>query len=850
MPAQEEPNLRFDNIIWRAAHSAITASKRYRQGAAITSFLTFFAVSFATEANLLGGQEPLAPELAFIPSVTSVDGERVIVEFAIEPGYYLYRDKLSFGSGEAVLRKQNTSLLNPIEPAANTVDASIVLTNAVFSDALTVSDDYFGEQAVFRNTAVITLPYTATLDVASFKLSIKYQGCADIGLCYPPTTTSLLVEVPPRQAHLPISSANRADNVNSDSLDDLLNVDKAGGELLPPELAYLPQIDAATSNQIDVRWFIEDGYYLYRDKLSFALQQADGLQVANAMVSEGIDQFDDFFGQVKILRESAQASLELSGQTASSTSLDATLIINYQGCADIGVCFPPSVTELPVNFAPVKVAAVVTSGDNGDFVDSAKPPQSRLTALTPADETPATAQMPAQSEQDRLFGLLGSSNLWVTIATFFGLGLLLAFTPCVLPMVPILSSLIVGQGKSMSAFRAFQLSLVYVLVMASTYAIVGVIVGLSGYNVQAFLQNPWVLTSIAMLFVALSLSMFGFYQLQMPSSVQTKLTQWSNKQGGGQVTGVAAMGFVSTLIVGPCVTAPLAGALIYIAKTGDALIGGTALFALGLGMGAPLLLIGASAGKLVPRAGTWMNTINHVFGILMLAMAIYMLSRFLPTTLTMSLYGILALMSGVYLGATDSTSHDSSGWQRFSKGAGIAVSLYGAILLVGALAGGSSYSTPLRALVAGNNQNSNGAKQHALPFQPVKSVDELQQLVTRAKTEGRPLMLDFYADWCISCKEMEAFTFTDDRVQNQLSNAIVVQADVTANDADDQALLKQFDLFGPPGIIFYNANGRELPAARVVGFMNAEKFSAHIQRFIGGSSAMINNSQAVASQLE
>lgn len=811
--------MRLDSTIQSVANIASAAHKACRQHIAVVAcVLTIVGISVAAQANLLGGAEPLAPELAFIPSVATTDNQTVTIEFAIEPGYYLYRDKLSF----------------------NSVDASV--KEPVFSESLTVSDEFFGEQAIFRDSATITLPYATAADVTSFNLSVNYQGCADIGLCYPPTTVSLPVDIPTRQAD---SSAIASTLVNKPApglLADLLNGDQAGDELLPPELAYLPQIDSANNRQIEVRWFIERGYYLYRDKLSFTLKQADGLQVASAQVSEGLDQYDEFFGQVKVLRDSAQAILDLSGPANNTAPLDATLLINYQGCADIGVCFPPSVTELPVSFAAFN--------GTGAIAATARPSASGLAPLAPASEIPSTSQLPAQSEQDRLSSLLGSSNLWVTVATFFGLGLLLAFTPCVLPMVPILSSLIVGQGKSISTLRAFQLSLVYVLVMATTYAIVGVIVGLSGYNVQAFLQNPWVLTAIALLFVALSLSMFGFYQLQMPAALQTKLTQWSNQQGGGQITGVAAMGFVSTLIVGPCVTAPLAGALIYIAKTGDALIGGTALFALGLGMGAPLLLIGTSAGKLVPRAGTWMTTVNHIFGILMLAMAIYMVSRFLPTTLTMGLYGVLALMSGVYLGATDSTSRDSSGWHRFSKGAGMAVSLYGAILLIGALAGGSSYSTPLRALVAGNGQSSDLSGQHALPFQPVKGVDGLQQVVARAQAEGRPLMLDFYADWCISCKEMEAFTFTDDRVQEQLRNAIVVQADVTANDKADQALLKQFDLFGPPGIIFYDNNGRELPAARVVGFMNADKFSAHIERFLGSNSAMINNSQVLASQLE
>jgi thiol:disulfide interchange protein DsbD len=346
-----------------------------------------------------------------------------------------------------------------------------------------------------------------------------------------------------------------------------------------------------------------------------------------------------------------------------------------------------------------------------------------------------------------------------------------------------------------------------------------------------------VLTGIALLFVLLSLSMFGFYELQMPVSLQAKLTQWSNKQGGGQVGGVAAMGFISTLIVGPCVTAPLAGALLYIAKTGDAVVGGAALFALGLGMGAPLLLIGTSAGKLVPKAGAWMNTTKYIFGILMLAMAIYMMSRFLPATLTMALYGVLAIMSGVYLGATDSLTRESSGMSRFGKGAGLAVAVYGAALFIGALAGGGSYTAPLTAFNSGSGAVANDTQQlaqgqHSLPFQRVKSVQDLQNAVTQAKAQGRPVMLDFYADWCISCKEMDAFTFADPRVQELLASAVVVQADVTRNDKDDQELLKAFDLFGPPGIIFYNAKGEELRAARVVGFMNADKFSSHIRQFL------------------
>jgi thiol:disulfide interchange protein DsbD len=710
--------------------------------------------------------------------------------------------------------------------------------------------------AIYRDEASILVPYNTTSAMKGGMLAVKYQGCADIGLCYPPTTVNIPFTLEAGTSRT-IAQSSFADsilplNTNQEAaLGSILGAtqdsaqDTAGlsspvtrlqsdtnifGEiseqdaLLPPELAYLPQILSATDSEISVRWLIEPGYYLYRDKLTFALENVPGATITNVRIDPGVDQYDDFFGNVKVLRDSADAQFSFATNRTLSNIQDANLLIKYQGCADIGVCFPPSETSLPLSFSASANTSTPVAAATLSNVQAA--PLSNV--QSPAIETPLE-----QSEQDRLFNLLGSSSIWLTIATFFGLGVLLAFTPCVLPMIPILSSLIVGQGEKISTARAFQLSLVYVLVMASTYAIVGIIVGLSGYNVQAFLQNPWVLSFIAVLFVVLSLSMFGFYELQMPTRIQQKLTQWSNKQGGGQVSSVAAMGFISTLIVGPCITAPLAGALIYIAKTGDAFIGGTALFALGLGMGAPLLLIGTSAGKLVPKAGAWMDAVKHFFGIIMLAMAIYMVSRFIPTVAAMTLFGILAIVSGIRFGATDSITKDSSQWQRVGKGVGLVILLYGVALLVGALSGVGSYTTPLRGIVSTSSSqtDTNGH----LAFAPVKSVEELQRIVSKASSENRPVMLDFYADWCISCKEMEAFTFTDSSVQALLENAVVIQADVTANDDLDKALLKKFDLFGPPGIIFWDEAGTELRAARVVGFMPAGKFSTHVAKFIGGT---------------
>ncbi|MFK7995632.1 MAG: protein-disulfide reductase DsbD [Granulosicoccus sp.] len=808
------------------------------------------ASTLPVNANLFGGDEPLAPEIAFAPEIVSVNDSTIDIEFSIADGYYLYRDKLHFAVDKvAEPATQASSLKSLIETDQ---PLPVDLGPPEFAKAIMTTDDYFGEQAIFRDSTIISLPYSTSGQAPNLTLAIKFQGCADIGLCYPPTTTKLDVELPVRanitetiatltsKQSTPADAASILPETSGFTLGNILGESGGPEQLLPPELAYLPQIMTASPDTIDVRWFIEDGYYLYRDKLSFSLKPATNVVVGENLVSRGTEQYDEFFGNVSVLRHEADARLVLNGD-ASLLGTQGELTIYYQGCADIGVCFPPSETTLPVIFSaattgPFESSDLVPLVDSGTRSDIDAQPQgseSTKNAQTTASTSLVnTAGVPVQSEQDRLFSLLGSSSLWLTVATFFGLGLLLAFTPCVLPMIPILSSLIVGQGSSITTGRAFKLSLVYVLVMASTYALVGVIVGLSGYNVQAFLQNPWVLSGIAILFVLLSLSMFGFYELQVPTRMQEKLTQWSNSQGGGQIGGVAAMGFISTLIVGPCVTAPLAGALIYIAKTGDAMVGGAALFALGLGMGAPLLLIGTSAGKLVPKAGAWMNTTKHIFGILMLCMAVYMISRFLPTTVAMGLYGIIALISGVHLGATDSITRDSSGWQRFGKGVGLVVAVYGLALLVGALAGGKSYTTPLGALAGGSTPADTAINDHALPFQRVKSVENLQSIVAQASAQGRPVMLDFYADWCVSCKEMEAFTFSDSRVQDLLSSAVVLQADVTANDALDQALLKQFDLFGPPGIIFYDATGRELPAARVVGFMNADKFTSHIRSFI------------------
>ena len=458
----------------------------------------------------------------------------------------------------------------------------------------------------------------------------------------------------------------------------------------------------------------------------------------------------------------------------------------------------------------------------------------------------------AQSEQDQIASKLGQSSLPVIIALFVGLGVLLAFTPCVLPMVPILSGLIVGQGEKVTTTRATLLSVVYVLVMALTYAVAGVLVAKTGAG-TGFLQNPWVLTAFAIILAILSLSMFGFYELQMPVALQNRLNSMSNTQNGGSFAGVAIMGFLSALIVGPCVTAPLVGALIFIADTGNALVGGTALFALGVGMGIPLILVGASCGKWLPKAGVWMERVKAAFGVMLLGLAIWMLSRFVPASVTMLLAAALVIVTGIYMGALDSLQQGAEGWRRFSKGTGVIALVYGASLLVGALAGGHSLLTPLKGVSGLNVANSVGSGTSATlvgetEFIDVKGLDQLNEFVKTAGNDGRPLILDFYADWCVSCKEMEAFTFTDPKVHEQMNKAILVQADVTKNDKLDRNLLKEFGLFGPPAILFFAPNGEEIRNGRVVGFMNKEDFHQHLLNVYNNMGFATQTAQTASAQ--
>ena len=562
-------------------------------------------------------------------------------------------------------------------------------------------------------------------------------------------------------------------------------------ELIPPLLAFKPTARALDAQTAEVRFEIAKGYYLYRDNFRFAAEPSN-IQLGKPELPKGKQKDDDTFGRVEVFYD--EVAIRVPVERNSSGVLPLTLNVTSQGCADIGVCYPPQKQSVSL-----------------EMPDAGAPP-----AAGPVERAPTA------DESGRIARLLSGASAWVVVASFFGFGLLLSLTPCVFPMIPILSGIIVGTGRAgrgVSHARGFTLSLGYVLGMAVTYAAAGVAAGFSGTLLSASLQNAWVLGGFALIFVALSLSMFGFYELQLPSFMQSRLSEEATHLKGGSLAAVTLMGALSALIVGPCVAAPLAGALLYIGQTGDAALGGAALFSMGIGMGVPLLAVGLSAGTLLPESGAWMEAIKKAFGVVLLATALWIVSPLLPVSAQMAGWAALLIIPAIFMHAIDPLPPHAHPAMRFWKGVGLLMLLTGAAMLAGALSGATDPLRPLAALGSGNAS----AETRALPFERIRSLAELD---ARARAAGKPVMLDFYADWCVSCKEMERFTFSDPRVQQRLSGWLLLQADVTANSDNDKALLARFGLFGPPGILFFNNKGEELPDVRVIGYQRAEDFLA------------------------
>lgn len=546
-------------------------------------------------------------------------------------------------------------------------------------------------------------------------------------------------------------------------------------------------------NHLFVQWSIAHDYYLYKDRVNFTVNNRS---INNSITfPPGQIKNDEILGKYEVYDSIVTVAISL----AEFNTTPPNVLVSYQGCAKSGFCYPPAQKQ-------------VTVKGNGDVVIS------NPTVVTgkPIAEISHTI-----TSQDKVTQLLAGKNWFFILLGFLGFGLLLAFTPCVMPLIPILSGIIVGQGNNLTTRKAFILSAVYVLAMAITYAIVGVIAGLAGSYVQAFMQNPGVITLFSFVFILLALSLFGYYELQLPSKWQEKLNQFSGKQSGGTYVGVAAMGALSTLIVSPCVTPPLVGALTYIGQTGDALLGGNALFMMGLGFGIPLLIVGTAGGKLLPQAGAWTNRVKHIFGILMLSVAIWLMERVFPL-LSMLLWALLVF--GLAISMNIFTEQPVTDKQRVKKGFSIAFFVYGIVLILSAAAGGEDAMRPFAPFKIAAVTQSESEKM----FKKIKSLQDLDKVLVQAK--GRPVLLDFYADWCVACKQMQRNVFSEPKVQQALKGFVLLRADVTANDNIDQALEDKLDVIAPPSILFFDKTGKELKSKRIIGEMNADNFLTYLQK--------------------
>ena len=578
---------------------------------------------------------------------------------------------------------------------------------------------------------------------------------------------------------------------------------KSGADdFLQPDQAFRLDAVPEGSDQVKLNFEIAEGYYLYRARIKVATA-SKAVQLGTLQLPDGQVKNDEYFGRQEVYHHEFSALLPVA--RASGGALELPLDVTYQGCADKGLCYPPITKSFTVKLAGGAGGAAAAG----------------TTAAGTAGGTGAGA-----SEQDRFANLLRNASLFAMLGGFYLAGLLLSFTPCVLPMVPILSGIIFGGGKVVSTGRAFSLSLSYVLGMALTYTVAGLAAAAAGKQVQAVFQQWWVLALFAALFVALALSMFGLFTVQMPAAIQTRIANVSNRQSSGSVGGVAVMGALSALIVTTCVGPALVGALIVISETGQMVRGGAALFAMSIGMGTPLLAVGASAGKLLPKAGPWMELVKKLFGVMMLAVAAWMLARITPERLTLVLWAIPAFALAWLLWTQKATRSKPVGFGL--RTAGLAAALYGAALATGAAVGNADPLAPLPLSAHSHT--------HDLPFRPIASLADLDREVSQAKAAGKSVLVDFSADWCTSCKEMERYTFTDAQVQVALARTVLLRANVTANNADDQALLKHFGIFGPPTIAFYGSDGQERAQFRVVGYMKADAFAARSREALNPTS--------------
>jgi thiol:disulfide interchange protein DsbD len=814
----------------------VRPSQRAYRGYAAALALFAACAAPAPLPSAAAEQDLLRPEQAFRLSARVGAPGELEVQYRIADGYYMYRDKFRFSA----------------DPE------QVALAAPGFPEGTMHEDEYFGRVETFRGELRIRIPFEARQGVEDLQLHAISQGCADAGICYLPQTQTVRLRLAQAQDSSPARTGTEGGGVLS-RLRQLAGSEPEP-EFLPVDKAFAIRAALRDARTIAVDFEPAQGYYLYRDKIAFALSASGGLRLGRVELPPGEKKDDPNFGPSEVFHQPVQARIALSKPAVPGEPLG--LEVRYQGCADAGLCYPPETKSFDLTLAAARDAGPPTGERAGAAAqeaalgaapavarrdDGAKLPGTAATGEraggaardpgmpdtgTAAPALGSDSPPAAVDDSTRTARLLSTGGFWAAIASFFGFGLLLATTPCVFPMIPILSGIIVGHGQRVTRGHALALSLAYVLGMALTYAVAGVAAGLAGTLLSNALQQPAVLAAFSALFVLLALSMFGLYELQLPAALQSRLSSAANRLPGGRFAGVFAMGVLSALIVGPCVAAPLAGALLYINQSRDALLGGSALFAMALGMGAPLLAVGASAGSLLPKAGVWMQTVKNFFGVVLIGLAIWIVSPVIPAAAHMLLWAALLIVSAIYLHAIDPLPHNASGLRKLWKGIGVIALLLGVALLVGVLSGSRDILQPLSGLRqagAAAGQASAPVRGEAPPTQPgfvrVRSVAELERLL--AKARGRPVMLDFYADWCTSCKEMERFTFTDPAVRSRMNKMVLLKVDLTRGTADDAELLRRFNLFGPPGTVFFDARGREL-GYRVIGFQTAERFAASL----------------------
>ncbi|WP_173497154.1 protein-disulfide reductase DsbD [Shewanella sp. ISTPL2] len=578
---------------------------------------------------------------------------------------------------------------------------------------------------------------------------------------------------------------------------------KGEPELMPVDQAFAFD-SKQEGNQVKLNWVIADGYYMYRDKLKFSV---NGAELGTVALPKGKPHEDEYFGKQEVYYTYVDIPVGLK-----QADENATLTVTFMGCAEGKLCYPPTKHE---------VVLKAIAANDGLIVGAESTTTTEQTSTEPSTADKANTQPITQ--QDTLSQMLSNDSLIWTLVIFFGLGVGLALTPCVFPMYPILSGIIVGQGQKLSTAKAFTLSMAYVQGMAITYSILGLVVASAGLKYQAALQHPAVLVVLAILFFVLSLSMFGLYDLKLPSSWQEKMNSVSNNQKGGNLVGVFLMGVISGLVASPCTTAPLSGALVYVAQTGDLLQGFLALYVLSMGMGLPLLIIGTSGGKLLPRAGAWMDIIKTIFGFLLIAVSIVMLGRIWTGVVSDVLWSLWGVSFTGYLMHQNKLSEFN--WKQTLR----------SVLLTLALLASFSYGFQAVMGHFGFNNNSVGTAattEEVHGFKRIKSIEDLEQEIAAATAQGKPVMLDLYADWCVACKEFEAITFKDADVLARMNKIVLLQADVTKSDKVDVALLEKYNVLGLPTLLMFNEQGEQREDLRVTGFMGPKDFATHLDHLV------------------